>query len=60
MDQPSGSGSKGGFDMSKLSTGDMITGGGAIAYLLSVYIFSWYTIMGHGHSTTNAEEGATA
>ena len=50
MDQPSGSGSKGGFDMSKLSTGDMITGGGAIAYLLSLFIFSWYTIMGHGYS----------
>ena len=50
MDQPSGSGSKGGFDMSKLSTGDMITGGGAIAYLLSLFIFSWYTVMGHGYS----------
>ena len=44
MSQPSGSGSSGGIDMSKLSTGDMITGGGAIAYLLSTFIFSWYTV----------------
>jgi hypothetical protein len=48
MDQPSGSGGKSGIDMSKLSTGDMITGGGALAYLLSVYIFNWYTIGGYG------------
>jgi hypothetical protein len=45
MGQPS---SSGGIDMSKLSKGDMITGGGAIAYLLSTFIFSWYTIAGYG------------
>ena len=50
MDQPGQSGGKSGIDMSKLSTGDMITGGGAIAYLLSVFIFSWYTVMGQGFS----------
>lgn len=44
MGQPSGSGSSGGIDMSKLSTGDMITGIGALAYLLSTFIFSWYKV----------------
>jgi hypothetical protein len=32
--------------MSKMSTGDMITAAGSLAYLLSVFIFSWYTFLG--------------
>ncbi|MEA2550814.1 MAG: hypothetical protein QOE25_583 [Actinomycetota bacterium] len=61
MDQPSSSGSKGGMDMSKLSTGDMITGGGAIAYLLSVFIFNWYTvsIAGIGSAGATGRGGIT-